>query len=137
VTFNAEQYHLLLVLWEVYLENLGYHEENVINRGDLMDKISDFEVDMDSRRLNSAMELFRRYNLIDFEPKDRSEEAVITLYPSLQFGWDLAQFQTVSAQYIREGNAEENDEEPENNDTVEEFIIADEDLAVANDVFVP
>jgi hypothetical protein len=120
VTFTAEQYHLLLVLWEAYLENLGYHEENVISRGDLMDKITDYEVDMDSRRLNNSMELFRRYNLINFDPKDRSEEAAITLYPSLQFGWDLAQFQTVSAQYIREGNAEEEDEETESGDIIEE-----------------
>jgi hypothetical protein len=127
VTFTTEQYHLLLVLWEVYLENLGYHEENVIPRGDLIDKITDFEVDMDSRRLNGAMELFRRYNLIDFDPKDKSEEAIITLYPSLQFGWDLAQFQTVSAQYIREGDAEEDDEETESGDIVEDFIIAEED----------
>lgn len=39
VSFTTEQYHLLLVLWEVYLENLGYSDENVVMRGDLIDKI--------------------------------------------------------------------------------------------------
>ena len=30
VTFTTLQYHLLLVLWEVYLENLGYNEGNFV-----------------------------------------------------------------------------------------------------------
>ena len=39
VTFTALQYHLLLVLWKVYLENLGYSEGNYVTKGDLIDKI--------------------------------------------------------------------------------------------------
>lgn len=119
VTFTTEQYHLLLVLWEVYLENLGYNEENVVMRGDLIDKIKAYEVDIDSRKLSAAMELFKRYNLIDFDANDKTEDAIVTLYPSLQFGWDLAQFKTVSAEYMKdgeileeqEGSEEEEDEE--------------------------
>lgn len=107
VTFTTEQYHLLLVLWEVYLENLGYNEENVVMRGDLIDKIKSYEVDIDSRKLSVAMDSFKRYNLIDFESKDKSEDAIITLYPSLQFGWDVAQFQTVSAEYMKDGEYSE------------------------------
>lgn len=110
VTFTTEQYHLLLVLWEVYLENLGYNEENIVMRGDLIDKIKAYEVDIDSRKLSAAMELFKRYNLIDFDAKDKTEDAIVTLYPSLQFGWDLAQFQTVSAEYMKNGGLEEEQE---------------------------
>ena len=33
VSFTKEQYHLLLVLWEVYLENLGYSEESPNKKG--------------------------------------------------------------------------------------------------------
>ena len=95
VSFTNEQYHLLLVLWEVYLENLGYNDENVVMRGDL----------------------------IDYDIKDESEETIITLYPSLQFGWDIAQFQTVTEEYMKNSvvlddvdaidseNIEEEDEE--------------------------
>ena len=79
VTFTTEQYHLLLVLWEVYLENLGYNEENAVMRGDL----------------------------IDYDSNDKTEDAIITLYPSLQFGWDIAQFKTVSAEYMKSGQADE------------------------------
>ena len=37
VTFSTLQYHLLLVLWKVYLENLGYNEGNFVTKGDLID----------------------------------------------------------------------------------------------------
>lgn len=102
VTFTTEQYHLLLVLWEIYLENLGFNEENVVLLGDLIDKFKAYEVDIDSRKLSAAMELFKRYNLINFDTRDKSEDAIVTLYPSLQFGWDIAQFQAVSAEYMKD-----------------------------------
>ena len=102
VSFTTEQYHLLLVLWEVYLENLGYRDENVVMRGDLIDKIKVYEVDLDKTKLSAAMKIFKKYNLIDYDVKEESEDAIITLYPSLQFGWDIAQFQTVTAEYRKE-----------------------------------
>lgn len=110
VSFTTEQYHLLLVLWEVYLENLGYHDENIVMRGDLIDKIKAYEVDMDKAKLSAAMKLFKKYNLIDYDTKDESEDAIVTLYPSLQFGWDVAQFQTVTAEYMKGGLTEDEEE---------------------------
>ena len=110
VSFTTEQYHLLLVLWEVYLENLGYSEENVVMRGDLIDKIKAYEVDVDKSRLSAAMKIFKKYDLIDYDIKDESEDAIITLYPSLQFGWDIAQFQTVAAEYMKVSVASDDEE---------------------------
>lgn len=101
VTFTTEQYHLLLVLWEVYLENLGFSDENVVMRGDLIDKIKAYEVDVDKTKLSVAMKIFKKYDLIDYDTKDETEDAIITLYPSLQFGWDVAQFQIVTAEYMK------------------------------------
>ncbi|MCR1840857.1 DUF4194 domain-containing protein [Murimonas intestini] len=118
VSFTTEQYHLLLVLWEVYLENLGYNDENVVMRGDLIDKIKVYEVDLDKAKLSAAMKIFKKYNLIDYDAKDESEDAIITLYPSLQFGWDIAQFQTVTAEYMK--NDLEEDEEEASDTTGEE-----------------
>ncbi len=105
VTFTPEQYHLLLVLWESYLENLGYNEENMVMRGDLIDRIKAYEVDVDRGKLSAAMKLFKKYSLIDYDPKDESEDGLITLYPSLQFGWDIAQFRTVTAEYMKNHSA--------------------------------
>ncbi len=119
VSFTTEQYHLLLVLWEVYLENLGYSEENVVMRGDLIDKIKAYEVDVDKSRLSAAMKIFKKYDLIDYDIKDESEDAIIILYPSLQFGWDIAQFQTVTAEYMK-GSVGSDDEEATYSDGSEE-----------------
>lgn len=117
VSFTTEQYHLLLVLWEVYLENLGYNDENIVMRGDLIDKIKAYEVDVDKTKLSAAMKIFKKYNLIDYDVRDESEDAIITLYPSLQFGWDIAQFQTVTAEYMKNDQAED---EEETSDATEE-----------------
>ena len=117
VSFTAEQYHLLLVLWEIYLENLGYREENTVALGDLIDKMKVYEVDMDSKKLSGAMEIFRKYSLIDYDAKDRTEEAVITLYPSLQFGWDIDQFRTVAAEYMGQPEGERAEEECQEGDS--------------------
>lgn len=101
VSFSTEQYHILLVLWEIYLENLGYSDENVVLKGDLVDKLKAYEVDADKKDLAAALKIFKKYDLIDYDSKDNSEDAIITLYPSLQFGWDLAQFKTVTEEYMK------------------------------------
>ena len=120
VSFTTEQYHLLLVLWEVYLENLGYSEENVVMRGDLIDKIKAYDVDVDKSRLSAAMKIFKKYDLIDYDIKDESEDAIITLYPSLQFGWDIAQFQTVTAEYMKGSVTSDDKESTYSEDSEEE-----------------
>ena len=107
VTFSTEQYHILLVLWEVYLENLEHNYTNEVLKGDLIDKLKAYEVDADKKGLAIALKLFKKYSLIDYDSKDNSEDAIITLYPSLQFGWDLAQFKTVTEEYIKKDSDEE------------------------------
>ena len=57
VTFTTLQYHLLLVLWKVYLENLGYNEGNFVTKGDLIDKIKSYELILTRTELNAAFRL--------------------------------------------------------------------------------
>ncbi len=113
IKFSNEQYHILLVLWEIYLENLGYLNENTVSMGDFIDKLKAYEVDVDKRSLSASLKLFKKYELLNFDPKDNSEEALITLYPSLQFGWDIEQFRIVSDEYIKKAPSEENPESEE------------------------
>ena len=113
IKFSNEQYHMLLVLWEIYLENLGYLNENTVSMGDFIDKLKAYEVDVDKRSLSASLKLFKKYELLNFDPKDNSEEALITLYPSLQFGWDIEQFRIVSDEYIKKAPSEENPESEE------------------------
>lgn len=120
VRFSTEQYHILLVLWEIYLENLGYDEENIVTKGDLVDKLHAYEVDAEKKDLAQALKVFKKYDLIDYDPKDNTEEAIITLYPSLQFGWDLAQFKVVSEEYMKNSSEEEKDEDSTDDEYMEE-----------------
>lgn len=102
VTFTTLQYHLLLVLWKVYLENLGYNEGNFVTKGDLIDKIKSYGLPLVRTELNAAFRLFKKYSLINFNEEEDGEDMKIELYPSLQFGWDLPQFQTVVKEYLKE-----------------------------------
>lgn len=82
VTFSGIQYHLLLALWETYLENLGYDESVFITRGDLIDKLKSFGLQLVSAELKAAFKLFKKYNLIDYDEEENGEDAKIRLYPS-------------------------------------------------------
>lgn len=116
VSFTLEQYHILLVLWEIYLENLGYNDKNIVLKGDFVDRLRAYDVDADKKVLSAALKIFKKYDLIDYDPKDNSEDAIITLYPSLQFGWDLAQFKTVTKEYLRNDGTEYGDAEDREGD---------------------
>lgn len=107
VTFSTLQYHLLLVLWKVYLENLGYSEGNFVTKGDLIDKIKSYEIQLTRTELSAAFRLFKKYSLINFKDEEEGEDMIIQLYPSLQFGWNLPQFQTVVREYLKEEPEEE------------------------------
>lgn len=109
VTFSTLQYHLLLVLWKVYLENLGYQEGNYITKRDLIDKIKSYGVAPVRTELSAAFKLFKKYSLIHYDEDDTGEDAQIELYPSLQFGWDIPQFRTVAREYLKEENRPEQD----------------------------
>ena len=102
VTFTTLQYHLLLVLWKVYLEGLGYNEENFVTKGDLIDKIKSYGLVPVRTELNAAFRLFKKYSLINYAEDEDGEDMKIKLYPSLLFGWDLPQFQTVAWEYLKE-----------------------------------
>lgn len=108
VSFSTLQYHLLLVLWKTYLEGVGYNEGVFVTKGDLIDKIKSYGINLVKNDLNTALKLFKKYSLINYneadEPMDENME--IRLYPSLQFGWDLPQFKTVVDEYLQTAEQE-------------------------------
>lgn len=114
VTFTTLQYHLLLVLWKVYLENLGYNEGNFVTKGDLIDKIKSYSLPLVRTELNTAFRLFKKYSLINYNEDEEGEDMKIELYPSLQFGWDIPQFQTAVKEYLKETPEEEESRKDEN-----------------------
>ena len=114
ITFSNIQFHLLLVLWKVYLENLGYNEGNFVTKGDLIDKIKSYGIVVLKQELNAAFKLFKKYSLINYNENEDGEDMKIQLYPSLQFGWDIPQFQTVAREYLKL------DEDQEEQDSAED-----------------
>ena len=113
VAFTTTQYHLLLVLWKIYLENLGYSEGNFITKVDLIDKILSYGDIASKQELSGALKLFKKYSLINFNDNEEGEDMLIQLYPSLQFGWDIPQFEAVVKEYVKEEDtdADSDDEE--------------------------
>ncbi len=123
VTFTTLQYHLLLVLWKIYLENVGYSEGNFVLKGDLIDKIKSFGVMPVRTELNAAFRLFKKYSLINYAEDEDGEDMKIELYPSLQFGWDIPQFRTVVKEYLKEEEKDEGEEETVENNPLEEIPV--------------
>ena len=89
-----------------------------MTKGDLIDKIKSYDVQLTRTELNAAFRLFKKYSLINFNDDDEGEDMKIQLYPSLQFGWDLPQFQAVAREYLKE--------EPEETGEPEEELIPEE-----------
>ena len=79
VAFTTTQYHLLLVLWKIYLENLGYSEGNFITKGDLIDKILSYGDIASKQELSGALKLFKKYSLINFNDNEEGENILIQL----------------------------------------------------------
>lgn len=107
VSFTTVQYHLLLVLWKTYLENLGYNERNFITKGDLIDKILSYGDIAGKQELAAAFRLFKKYSLIHYNENEEGEDMLIQLYPSLQFGWDIPQFEAVVRDYMKKDEEKE------------------------------
>lgn len=125
VTFTNLQYHLLLVLWKVYLENLGCNEGNFVTKGDLIDKIRNYGVIVVRTELNAAFKIFKKYSLINYSEEEEGEDMKIQLYPSLQFGWDLPQFKTVAGEYLKDDEEAEKMAADEKTDEQQDMELED------------
>ena len=125
VTFTNLQYHLLLVLWKVYLENLGCNEGNFVTKGDLIDKIRNYGVIVVRTELNAAFKIIKKYSLINYSEEEEGEDMKIQLYPSLQFGWDLPQFKTVAGEYLKDDEEAEKMAADEKTDEQQDMELED------------
>lgn len=113
VSFSTLQYHMLLVLWKLYLEQLGYQEACYVIKGDLIDKLQSYGAEPTRPELSSSLKLFKKYSLINFDEDEDGAEMQIRLYPSLQFGWDVPQFEVVAREYIKADETEADESQAE------------------------
>ena len=108
--FNQKEIRLLLVVWMLFLERMGYTEPVFVTVGDIMDKCALYRIALTPAEIRGAYRVFKRFSLIDYNEDDiTKEDGVIRLYPSLQFCMDIGQLKQVVADYVPDLSDEEAD----------------------------
>ena len=106
--FNQKEIRLLLVVWMLFLERMGYAEPVFVTVGDIMDKCALYRIALTPAEIRGAYRVFKRFSLIDYNDDDiAKEDGVIRLYPSLQFCMDIGQLKQVVADYVPDLSDEE------------------------------
>ena len=106
--FDSKQIRLLLVLWMLYLERMGYKEPVFVTVGDIIDKCGIYQISLTPAEFKHAYRIFRRFSLIDYSDDIDREDGKVRLYPSLQFCMDVEQLKQVMEEYTQEdSDAEE------------------------------
>ena len=106
--FNQKEIRLLIVVWMLFLERMGYAEPVFVTVGDIMDKCGLYQIALSPAEIKSAYRVFKRFGLIDYNDDDiTKEDGVIRLYPSLQFCMDIGQLKQVVADYVPDLSGEE------------------------------
>lgn len=123
--FNQKEIRLLIVVWMLFLERMGYAEPVFVTVGDIMDKCGLYQIALSPAEIKGAYRLFKRFSLIDYNDDDiTKEDGVIRLYPSLQFCMDIGQLKQVVADYVPDLSGEESN--PMEGETPEDETEADE-----------
>ena len=119
--FDSKQIKLLLALWLLFLERMGYIDPVHVTVGDIIDKCKIYQITMTPSDFKNAYRIFKKFSLIDYGDDIDTEDGKVRLYPSLQFCMDIGQLKQVMAEYVQnEGNPEtEPDEELEGEDADE------------------
>ena len=120
--FDAKEIRLLIVLWLLFLERMGYAEQVYVTVGDIIDKCKIYQITLSPAEFKNAYRIFKRFSLIDYGDDIATEDGKVRLYPSLQFCMDIGQLKQVMAEYIADDMTEdvaENEEMPESGDTDE------------------
>lgn len=106
--FNQKEIRLLIVVWMLFLERMGYAEPVFVTVGDIMDKCGLYQIALSPAEIKGAYRVFKRFSLIDYNDDDiTKEDGVIRLYPSLQFCMDIGQLKQVVADYVPDLSGEE------------------------------
>jgi hypothetical protein len=101
--FDAKQIKLLMVLWLLFLERMGYEEPVHVTVGDIIDKCKIYQINMKPAEFKESYRIFKRFSLIDYNDDITTEEGKVRLYPSLQFCMDIGQLKQVMAEYVQDG----------------------------------
>lgn len=106
--FDQKEMRLLIVLWLLFLERMGYEEAVYVTVGEIIDKCHIYQISLTPAEFKYAYRIFRRFSLIDYSDDIAQEDGKVRLYPSLQFCMDVEQLKQVMEEYTQEdSDAEE------------------------------
>lgn len=105
--FDQKQIRLLMVLWLLFLERMGYEEPVHVTVGEIIDKCKIYQISLTPADFKNAYRIFKRFSLIDFGDDIATEDGTVRLYPSLQFCMDIGQLKQVMAEYTQEDDEQE------------------------------
>ena len=128
--FNQKEIRLLIVVWMLFLERMGYAEPVFVTVGDIMDKCGLYQIALSPAEIKGAYRVVKRFSLIDYNDDDiTKEDGVIRLYPSLQFCMDIGQLKQVVADYVPDLSGEESNpaEEERPEDETEADVLPEEE----------
>lgn len=101
--FDQKEIRLLLVLWLLFLERMGYAEPVYVTVGDIIDKCKIYQIVLAPHDFKNIYRIFKRFSLIDYSDDIDTEDGKVRLYPSLQFCMDIGQLKQVMAEYVPDG----------------------------------
>ena len=116
--FKADEIPLLLVLWLLFLERIGYEEPVQVTVGDIIDKCKLYKTEVKPVDFKNAFQVFKRFSLIDYSNDQQTEESVVQLYPSLTFAFDIGRLKAVIAEYTQDDVPEDGSAGRRNTGTV-------------------
>ncbi len=98
--FDTKQIKLLMALWLLFLERMGYTDPVHVTVGDIIDKCRIYQISMTPGEFKNAYRVFKRFSLIDYSDDITSEDGKVRLYPTLQFCMDIGELKQVMAEYV-------------------------------------
>lgn len=104
--FDVKQVRLLMVLWLLFLERVGYSNGVYVTVGNIIDKCKMYQINMKPADFKDCYRIFKKFSLIDYGNDIITEEGKVRLYPSLQFCMDINQLKQVMEEYAPEEDLE-------------------------------
>ncbi len=107
--FDNNQMRLLMILWLLFLERMGYADPVNITVGDIIDKCKIYQITMKPTDFKESYRIFKKFSLIDYSNDISTEDGKVRLYPSLQFCMNIEQLKIVMAAYTDQSEKDTTD----------------------------
>lgn len=97
--FGKNEINLLIILWQVYFEFYGVHNEVMTTVSYIVDKLKDYGIRMSQTELMSAMKRLKSFKIINYKIWDkknqRNEEIRVIIYPSVTFCFKMDELKAI------------------------------------------